>query len=127
VGWNRVILRRLPYIVFRRAERTFLPPGVRLPPALRADLWESFRQPDVRKFIVRMCAGYQGTLPRLPELYSRITCPTLVLWAAQDKHFPRIQAERLHAALPTSQLTLIPEAEHWMVWHIPEKIAPLIS
>src|SRR6516225_9646925 len=31
-GWNRLILRVLPRVVFRRAERTFLPHGVRLPP-----------------------------------------------------------------------------------------------
>jgi pimeloyl-ACP methyl ester carboxylesterase len=38
-GWNRLILRRLPRLVFRRAERTFLPRGVHLPADLRADLW----------------------------------------------------------------------------------------
>jgi hypothetical protein len=90
--WNQLILRRLPWVVFRRAEWTFLPPGVRLPPALRTDLWESFRRPAVRHFIVRMCAGYQGALPRLPEQYRRITCPTLILWAGEDKHFPSIHA-----------------------------------
>jgi pimeloyl-ACP methyl ester carboxylesterase len=125
-GWNRVILRHLPSIVFRRAERTFLPSGVKLPPLLRADLWESFRQPAVRHFIVRMCAGYQGTLSRLPELYARIPCPTLILWAAHDQHFPLIQAQRLHTDLPTSQLTILPGAEHWMPWHASEQVAERI-
>ena len=64
-GWNRLILRRLPRAVFRRAERTFLPRGVHLPPELRADLWSAFRRPEVRAFIAKMCAGYQGTLPQL--------------------------------------------------------------
>ena len=63
-----MILRRLPGTVFRRAERTFLPRGDRLPADLRADLWDAFRRPEVRAFIAKMCAGYQGTLPRLPEL-----------------------------------------------------------
>lgn len=125
-GWNRKILRHLPDIVFRRAERTFLPKGIHLPPELRSDLWESFRQPAVREFIVRMCAGYQGTLPKLPELYSKITCPTLVLWAEQDKHFPLVQAQRLHAALPTSRLAIVPKAEHWMVWHDAEEVARML-
>src|SRR5207244_5403448 len=61
-GWNRFVLRRLPWLVFRRAERTFLPRGVALPPGLRADLWDGFRRPEVRAFISRLCAGYQGTL-----------------------------------------------------------------
>src|SRR5438552_16138646 len=86
--WNQLILRRLPRVVFRRAEATFLPPGTRLPPALRADFWESFRHYTVRDHIARMCGGYQGSLPRLPALYPRIRCPTLVLWGERDKHFP---------------------------------------
>ena len=122
-GWNRLLLQRFPALIFLRAERTFLPRGVRLPPALRADLWNSFRQPTVRKFIVRMCAGYQGTLSKLPALYARITCPVQVLWAEHDRHFPLVQAERLHNALPISTLTTIPRAEHWMAWHASEEIA----
>jgi pimeloyl-ACP methyl ester carboxylesterase len=63
-----------------------------------------------------MCAGYQGTLPRLPELYRKITAKSLVLWAGRDKHFPVGHAERLHAAIPGSQLDVLADAEHWMPW-----------
>jgi pimeloyl-ACP methyl ester carboxylesterase len=125
-GWNRLILRRLPGIVFRRAERTFLPRGVRLPPNLRAEFWGSFRRPEVRGFIAKMCAGYQGTLPRLPEQYARIACPTLVLWAGQDRHFPPAHAERLHALVPGSRLQILPGAEHWMAWSRAEEVADRI-
>jgi pimeloyl-ACP methyl ester carboxylesterase len=126
-GWNRLILRRLPATVFRRATRTFLPPGVHLPPDLRADLWTAFRRPEVREFIAKMCAGYQGTLPRLSELYCKIATPTLVLWAGRDKHFPVAHAERLHAALPDSQLNVLPGAEHWMPWYCADEIATSIE
>src|SRR6185503_12756656 len=51
-GWNRTILRRFPRTVFSRAQRTFLPRGMRLPPELREDLWETFRRADVRDFII---------------------------------------------------------------------------
>src|SRR3954468_22696573 len=122
-GWNRLILRRLPRLVFRRAERTFLPRGVHLPADLRADLWHSFRRPEVRAFIAKMCAGYQGTLPRLPELYPTIRAPTLVLWAGRDPHFPIGHAERLHATVPGSQLQVLGDAEHWMPWHRAEEVA----
>jgi pimeloyl-ACP methyl ester carboxylesterase len=121
--WNERILGSLPSIVFRRAERTFLPRGVRLPADLRSDLWQSFRRPEVRGFISRMCGGYQADLPRLPELYGRIRSPTLVLWAGRDRHFPVAQAEALHAAIPGSRLEVIPEAEHWMVWQQPAEVA----
>jgi pimeloyl-ACP methyl ester carboxylesterase len=122
-GWNRLVLRRLPWLVFRRAERTFLPRGMVLPPDLRADLWESFRRPEVRTFISRLCAGYQGTLPRLPELYAQVGCPTLVLWAERDKHFPAIHAERLHGMVTGSQLEIVAGAEHWMPWYMADEVA----
>ncbi len=130
-GWNRLILRRLPGLVFRRAERTFLPRGVRLAPEVRADFWGAFRCPGVRAFLAKMCAGYQGTLPRLPELYRTISCPTLILWAGRDRHFPTAQAERLHAVIPQSVLQILPDAEHWMPWHaaaaVADRIGPFLA
>lgn len=122
-GWNRLLLRRLPRLVFRRAVYTFLPPKVRLPRELRADFWESFKRPEVRAFIAKMCAGYQGALPHLPNLYGHITCPTLVLWAEEDKHFPPVHAKRLHAAIPGSRLHIVPRAEHWMAWYLADQMA----
>jgi len=115
-GWNRFLLRRLPRLVFERAVRTSLPRGERLPPDLRRDLWESFRQKPVRQFVARMCAGYQGTLPRLPETYARVACPVLLLWAENDRHFPPAHAERLHSLIPASRFEIIPGAGHWMAW-----------
>jgi pimeloyl-ACP methyl ester carboxylesterase len=122
-GWNRAILRRFPALVFRRAERTFLPKGRRLPPDLRADLWESFRRAEVRRYLVRLCAGYQGTLARLPETYRRIACPTLALWGGADRHFPPIHADRLCADIPGAQKVILPAAEHWMMWYRAEEVA----
>ena len=126
-GWNRFVLRRLPGLVFRRAERTFLPAGVHLPADLRADLWESFLQPAVRKFISRLCAGYQGTLPQLPPLYGQVRCPTLILWAGADRHFPPGHAERLHGAVPGSSLAILPGADHWMPWYRAEEVAECLG
>lgn len=122
-GWNRFVLRRLPGAVFFRAEHTFLPPGVRLSPELRRDFWERFRRPEVRRFLIRMCAGYQGTLDRLPDLYPGIRVPSLVLWGERDRHFPLVHARRLHAAIPDSQLEVIPGGEHWMPWHAAPQVA----
>ena len=125
-GWNRFILRNFPRIVFWRAESTFLPRGYRLPSELRADLWKSFSRPDVRSFIARLCAGYQGTLMQLPEAYKKITCPTLVLWGEKDQHFPPNHAKRLCAAIPGSSLKIIPEGEHWMAWYLADTVAESI-
>ena len=125
-GWNRFILRNLPRVVFRRAEQTFLPRGVRLPASLRQDFWTAFRRDEVRAFISKMCAGYEGTLPELPTLYSQVACPTLIMWGARDRHFPPRHAERLHSLIANSQLRILPDGEHWMGWHIAEAVASTI-
>jgi pimeloyl-ACP methyl ester carboxylesterase len=113
-GWNRVLLERLPRAVFFRALRTFLPRGYKISPELRGDLWESFQLPGVRNFVVRMCAGYQGTLPRLKQLYPSIQTPALFLWAECDKHFPVAHAKKLAEMVPGAKIEEIPGAGHWM-------------
>jgi pimeloyl-ACP methyl ester carboxylesterase len=70
-----------------------------------------------------MCGGYQGSLPRLPELYPTIRCPTLVLWGERDRHFPPVHARDLHQAIPGSRLALVPAGEHWMAWHAAAAVA----
>jgi pimeloyl-ACP methyl ester carboxylesterase len=122
-GCNRFIIRNLPWLVFRRARRTFLPPGTDLPSPLFDDLWQSFRTPAVRAFIAKMCAGYQGTLPQLPALYQMIKCPSLVLWGERDKHFPLVHAQRLHENIAGSRLEIVAEGEHWMPWYLADSVA----
>jgi len=125
-GWNRFVLRYLPQPAFRRALHTFLPARMKLEETLRADMWESFKRRDVREFIVRMCAGYQGTLPDLSKRYPSIQTPTLVLWGGQDKHFPVEHGRRLHRALPNAQLEIIPDAGHWMQLSMADVVAQRI-
>jgi pimeloyl-ACP methyl ester carboxylesterase len=126
-GWNRLLLERVPGAVFFRALRTFLPRGYRLPEELRKDLWECFRQAEVRKFVVRMCAGYQGTLPKLKELYPTIKTPALFLWAGRDKHFPVAHARQMGELVPNAQVQEIAEAEHWMALYLAEQVSARIS
>jgi len=73
-----------------------------------------------------MCAGYQGTLPHLPEIYARINCPTLLLWAESDRHFPPAHAEWLHRLIPGSYYEMVPGAGHWMAWSRAEEVADRI-
>jgi pimeloyl-ACP methyl ester carboxylesterase len=125
-GWNRVLLERLPRAVFFRAVRTFLPRGYKLSGELRGDLWESFQRAGVRKYVVRMCAGYQGTLPRLKQLYPNIRTPSLFLWAERDKHFPVAHAKSLSELVPEGKLEVIPNAEHWMALNLAEEVSSCI-
>jgi pimeloyl-ACP methyl ester carboxylesterase len=121
--WNERLLQWWPRLVFWRAVRTSLPAGVRLPRELRHDLWQGFRRPEVRRFISRMCGGYQGALTSLPGLYPQIACPTLVLWGERDRHFPPAQARGLHRSIPEAELAVLAGAEHWMAWHRAEEVA----
>jgi len=113
-GFNRFALRMLPRIIFHRAERTFLTSGEHIDEFLRNDFRTAFSSAAVRRFISKMCAGYQGTLNQLPALYKAIRCPTLILWAEFDKHFPVVQATRLHRTITGSTLKIIPGGTHWM-------------
>ena len=126
-GFNRFALRYLPGIIFRRAESTFLPRGTALDRAMRDDFWTAFQQPQVRRFVSKMCAGYQGTLPQLPALYRQITCRTLVLWAEHDKHFPLVQARRLHETIRSSDLSVVAGGTHWMALWRATEVAEQIS
>jgi len=113
-GWNRFLLRWFPRAVFHRAVRSFLPREFRLPPEIRADFWNAFRRPEVRSFVSKMCAGYQGRLPLLPKFYGQIQAPTLILWAEHDGHFPPSHAVQLHQQVQSSELRIIPGGRHWM-------------
>ena len=122
-GWNRVLLERMPRAVFFRAIRTFLPRGYKLSPELRIDLSESFQRAEVRKFVVRMCAGYQGTLPRLKQLYPTIQTPSLFLWAERDKHFPVAHAKKLAEMVPGAKFEQVRGAAHWMALNLAEEVS----
>lgn len=108
--FNQFFLRYFPAIVFRRAVSTSI---ASLEDAVRNDFWEHFRRRDVRDFIIRMCAGYQGTLPKLPR---EVSVPTLCLWGANDRHFPPAHAEGF-------PLTIIEGGEHWLPLQKPEEFA----
>ncbi len=115
-GVNKLLLRHLPRLVYWRALHTFLPfglPGLSKP--LRSEMWRTFRRSAVREFVVRMCAGYEAQLPRLPERYRQVQCPTLILWGEQDKHFPPSQAHFLATQIPHAEVEILPKATHWMV------------
>ena len=104
--FNQFVLRHLPRIVFRRAIG-------KIPDDVREDFWTYFRRREVREFIVRMCAGYQGTLPRL--LDAPITVPTLSLWGENDRHFPPAHAIGI--------LKVIEGGEHWLPLQMPVRFA----
>jgi pimeloyl-ACP methyl ester carboxylesterase len=111
--FNEFFLKRFPRVVFRRAVSSSI---AAIDGDVRADFWEHFRRRDVRDFIVRMCAGYQGTLQKLPD---RLSVPALCLWGQNDRHFPPIHAGRLRGAT----VKIIEGGQHWLPLQKPEEFA----
>jgi pimeloyl-ACP methyl ester carboxylesterase len=122
---NQWLLRHMPHMVFNHAVATSM--NVPLPLEMAEELWSQFRKRETREFVVRMCAGYEGTLHRLAASYPSITVPTRILWAANDRHFPPHHGRALHERLPNSDLHIIDGAEHWMVLTHAAEVADLIA
>jgi pimeloyl-ACP methyl ester carboxylesterase len=57
--------------------------------------------------------SYADELPQLGERLSSVTVPVLITWGAQDAFVLPSNAERLHALLPDSELTVFDEAGHF--------------
>ncbi len=52
------------------------------------------------------------TTEYLPENLDPIHAPTLILWGKEDSVVPLSTAERLHTAIPNSQMVVFNEAGH---------------
>jgi pimeloyl-ACP methyl ester carboxylesterase len=126
-GINKLLLKYGGWLVFKRALFTFLPHGYTLNPDLCKNMWQAFSKPSVRQFIVRMCAGYEAQLKKLPEYYRQIKCPVYILWGEDDKHFPPVQAQQLQQYIPHAKLEVLKAASHWMVLTKSEEIIKKIE
>ena len=120
---NRFLLRHFPRLVFERAVQTSVGD---LPREIRDDLWRNFHHRHSRDFIIRMCAGYEGTLPRLASQYSSIAAPLTIIWGARDHHFPLEHGQRLNGIVKNSTLHVIEGGDHWMVWNRAGEVALVI-
>ena len=111
--FNAFVLRHFPRVVFRRAIASSID---RLDADVRADFWEHFRRREVRNFIVRMCAGYEGTLPKLPEA---LQVPAFCIWGENDRHFPPVHVRHL----PGATVRIIEGGQHWLPLQKPREFA----
>lgn len=123
---NEMILRYLPRAVFLRARATFLRRHERLDADVRADMWRCFQRDDVRRFLARMCAGYEASLPGLAAVYRTIGVPVLALWPERDAHFPIVHGEWLARAVASARLEIVAGAGHWMPFTMAEAVASRI-
>jgi pimeloyl-ACP methyl ester carboxylesterase len=52
--------------------------------------------------------------------------PTLIVWGEKDVHIPLKYAERLHREIPRSQLVIIPNANHLVLFDAPDAVAEVL-
>ncbi len=63
----------------------------------------------------------------LEPRYGELDLPVRILWGAEDAWLPLEQAHQLHAAIPGSELTVIPEAGHLVPLDAPATVAAEVA
>jgi pimeloyl-ACP methyl ester carboxylesterase len=82
----------------------------------------------VRDGVACPARAWLGTLAGLveavpPTEVGSIAVPTTILWGEQDNVLPAEDAHQLHAAIPGSELVLLADTGHLVLWEQPERVA----
>ena len=77
---------------------------------------------NIRPATIR-AAGHIGAETDLRPMLRTVDVPTLILHGEADARSPLANAEALHAAIPTSQLAVLPKLGHGCVVEDPEVCA----
>ena len=77
---------------------------------------------NIRPATIR-AAGHTAAETDLRPVLPTVDVPTLVLHGAADARSPVANAEALHAAIPTSQLVVLPKLGHACVVEDPDACA----
>ena len=80
-------------------------------PTDREAVLATLMRENVRPATIR-AAGFIGAATDLRPVLSTIDVPTLILHGEADARSPLANAEALHAAIPTSQLVVLPKLGH---------------
>lgn len=63
--------------------------------------------------IKRLEQGQPNLIRSVQDKLPDVTCPTLILWAEQDRWFPVSDGEKLRDRLPNAKLQIIPNCGHY--------------
>jgi pimeloyl-ACP methyl ester carboxylesterase len=91
-------------------------------PADRDAALTSMMRENIRPATIR-AAGHIGAETDLRPVLPTINVPTLILHGEADARSPLANAEALHAAIPTSQLVVLPKLGHACVVEDPQACA----
>lgn len=89
----------------------------RLEPGMAQEIYRMASAPGVRSAalnVLHQGVSPGGVKPSLVQLdgFSRLTCPVLVLWGAEDQIIPVAHAELARRALPSAQVHVLPDCGH---------------
>jgi len=62
-----------------------------------------------------------------PQIIESINVPTLLIQGAHDPYIPMSQVQRMHEAIPDSQLQIIEDGSHFLPIDTPEQVAEAIN
>lgn len=69
--------------------------------------------PEKHRNALDFLGSYAEELPQLEQQLPSVSVPVLITWGAQDRFVRPTNAERLHALLPNSELTIFENAGHF--------------
>lgn len=78
--------------------------------------------PEDRGVLFSMLRNFPATALNMVRNLHRITCPTLVLWGAQDAILPPAQASVITSAVKGSRSILVDKCGHIMPWEQPQRL-----
>jgi len=82
-------------------------------------------KPGYRRLLARLLAEYfSRTFSRMGDEYPSIEAPVLIVWGVQDKWVDPAFADRLHLAIPGSQLLMVDHCGHLPHQEQPEIVNP---
>ena len=84
---------------------------------------------DSSRDVIRLLATGRRLLPELKSPFdlARVSCPVLVVWGERDRMVAHSGAERIAAALPETQVELLPRCGHCPQIEEPDRLAELLA
>jgi pimeloyl-ACP methyl ester carboxylesterase len=61
-----------------------------------------------------------------PSVLSKLRCPALIVFGAEDQTVTSAEAEQLCAQLPNAKLSIVEDAGHWPMLEQPERLAECV-
>jgi pimeloyl-ACP methyl ester carboxylesterase len=120
IGWNHG---------FEKLIDTWLPPMVAEANRARPEIYESLRRMNVEAGQETFDAQIHALVnrPEVESLLPHIACPTLVMTGAFDTWAGPEQHRRIAAAIPQSELAIVPGAGHMIQLEAPDAVNDAIA